>query len=88
MLGEGAAGRRYAVRLGDRGRIELPAEVRQALGVRPGEDVMLTIEPAGTVRLTSRPQVAQRCLGMLTAPPGRELVAELVAERRVEASRE
>lgn len=87
MLRGGAAGRRYAVRLGDRGRIELPADVRRALRVQPGDEVILTIEPAGTIQVTSRAAVARQCLGMLAPPPGRQLVAELVAERRGEAAR-
>ena len=83
----GGARHRYSVRLGDRGRIELPAEVRQALEVKPGDEVILTIEAGAGVRVTSRAEVARRCLGMLPAPPDRELVAELVAERRQEAGR-
>jgi AbrB family looped-hinge helix DNA binding protein len=86
MLRGGAAGRRYTVRLGDRGRIELPADVRQALRVQAGDEVILTIEPAGTIHVTSRAAVARRCLGMLAPPPDRQLVAELVAERREEAA--
>jgi AbrB family looped-hinge helix DNA binding protein len=87
MLRGGAAGRRYAVRLGERGRIELPADVRHTLQVQPGDEVILTIEPAGIIRVTSRAEVARRCLGMLPPPPDRQLVAELVAERRAEAAR-
>ena len=74
------------MRLGDRGKIELPAEVRQALGLRPGDEVMITVDPTGSVHITSRADVARRCLGILPAPLGRELVAELVAERRREAA--
>jgi len=89
MLRGGAAGRRYTVRLGDRGRIELPVDVRQALRVQPGDEVILTIEPAGTIHVTSRAAVARQCLGMLAPPPDRQLVAELVAggRRQEEAAR-
>jgi AbrB family looped-hinge helix DNA binding protein len=80
--------RHHVVRVGDRGRVVLPAEVREALDVRPGEEVIMTVEPAGGVRLTTRAEVARRCLGMLPAPVGRDLVAELLEERRAEGERE
>jgi AbrB family looped-hinge helix DNA binding protein len=79
---------RRAVRLGARGRLVLPSEVRQHLGVAPGDEVIMTIEPAGGVQLTSWPEVARRFRGILKPPPGRDLVAELLAERRAEAERE
>ncbi len=66
----------------------LPAEVREALGVQAGDDLIVTVDPAGGARVTSRAEVARRCFGMLSVPPGRDLVAELIAERRAEADRE
>ncbi len=86
MVGEGGYGRFYALRLGERGRILLPAEVRQALRLKPGDDVILTFEDGAGIRLTSRYEVARRCLGMLEQPADRELVAELVSERLQEAA--
>jgi bifunctional DNA-binding transcriptional regulator/antitoxin component of YhaV-PrlF toxin-antitoxin module len=80
-------GRFYAVKLGERGSIQLPVAVRQALRLKPGDDVILTFEDSTGIRLTSRYEVARRCLGMLDQPADRELVAELVSERRQEAAR-
>jgi hypothetical protein len=48
----------------------------------------MSLEPRGGVRLTSRAEVARRCAGMLRPPEGRDLVAELLEERRAEAERE
>jgi len=66
----------------------LPVEVRQHLGVAPGDEIIMTIQPAGGVHLSSRAEVARRFMGVLPPPPGRDLVAELIAERRAEAERE
>lgn len=79
---------RHIVRVGDRGRIVLPSPVRRALGVHPGDEVIMSVETEGVVRMTSRAEVARRCFGMLPDPPGRDLVAELIEERRAESRRE
>jgi AbrB family looped-hinge helix DNA binding protein len=79
---------RHIVRVGDRGRIVLPSSVRRALRVQPGDELIMTVEAEGVVRVTSRAEVARRWFGMLPDPPGRDLVAELIEERRAEGRRE
>lgn len=66
----------------------LPAAVREQLDVSPGDEVIMSLEPPRGVRLTSRAEVARRCAGLLQPPPGRDLVAELLEERRTEAEQE
>lgn len=77
------------VRLGARGRLVLPQATREALDLHEGDDVFVLTDPDGTVRLTSRRQMARRMRGMFKDRfPGRSAVDELIAERRAEARRE
>ena len=78
----------YPVRLGDRGRLVLPAELRRALDLKPGDELVARLEGDG-VRLVSRRSLARDVRGVLSRlAPERDLVAELLAERQVEAERE
>jgi AbrB family looped-hinge helix DNA binding protein len=75
--------------MADRGRVVLPAPVRRALGLAAGDQLILTVEPDGAVRMVSAREVAGRLRGLLLdVAPGRSLVDELPAERRAEARRE
>lgn len=51
------------VRLDERGRVVLPADLRRRLEMRPGDEVVVTEEPGGTVRLQSRRSAAHALLG-------------------------
>jgi antitoxin PrlF len=74
--------------LGQQGRLVIPAEIRKALGLAPGDPLHLRVA-AGRLVL-ERPQDAVSELRRLGAavPPGRSLVEELLAERRAEAAAE
>lgn len=77
-----------AIRLGDRGRLVIPAAIRRQLGVERGDVLVASVEGA---RLVLEPRAAAlgRLRERLTAiPAGVSLVDELIAERRVEARRE
>ena len=50
-------------RLDDRGRVVLPAAVRRRLEMRPGDGLVVTEEPGGTLRLQSRRSAARALLG-------------------------
>lgn len=77
------------VRLGARGRLVLPRSIREDLRLREGDDVLFVVEDDGTVRITSRAQMARHMRGMFKDRfPGRSGVDELIAERRAEARRE
>lgn len=86
--------RRYALRLGARGRIVLPAPVRGGLGLEEGDRLILSVEEDGSLRLESAREVAKKARGVLRellpgeAPPGRSLADELIADRRAESLRE
>ena len=70
--------------VGDRGRIVVPAEVRDEAGLVEGTALVLLATPGGLVLLT-REQLLVRVRGELE---GVDLVAELLAERRRAAEQE
>jgi len=82
----------YTLHLGNRGRLVLPASVRQRLALKEGDRLLLTVEPDGALRLVSARDVARQTRGLLRRMmPGledRRLADELIAERRAEAARD
>jgi AbrB family looped-hinge helix DNA binding protein len=79
----------YPLELGGRGRLVLPAAVRRELDLSTGSRLVLTVEPDGSLRLTSARARADRLRGVLAAvSPERSLTEELMAERREEARAE
>lgn len=78
----------FQIRLGDRGRLVLPAELRRAMGIEPGDEVVARFD-GEAVRLISRHQLARNARGsMARLAPDRDLLSELLAERHDEASAE
>ena len=79
----------YRVNLGERGRVVIPAEVRERLEWKDGERLILVVEDDGSVRLTPLRVMVDRWAGMYAhLAPGRSLADELIAERRADAARE
>lgn len=75
-------------KLGQGGRIVLPAEFRKAMGIKPGDEVILSMKD-GEVRVFTRQAAIKRAQGMLKhIAPGRSLADELIQERREEAAKE
>ena len=74
--------------LGQQGRLVIPAEVRAALGLVPGDRLHLHL--AGPRLVLERQQDAVAELRALTSdvPKSRSLVEELLAERRLAAAAE
>jgi antitoxin PrlF len=74
--------------LGQQGRLVIPAEVRAALGLLPGDRLHLSV--TGGRLVLERPQDAAAELRGLAAPIPRTrfLVEELLAERRAAAAAE
>lgn len=74
--------------LGKQGRLVIPAEVRAALGLTPGDRLHLHL--SGTRLVLERPPDAAAELRRLggSVPEQRSLVAELLAERREAAAAE
>ena len=68
--------------MGDRGRLVIPADLRERAGLTEGTVLILLETPAGLVLLT-RPQLQELVRADLS---GLDLVGELLAERRGEAA--
>ena len=75
-------------RLGDQGRLVIPASARHALGLRPGDVLSVRVE-ADHLVLEQRAAVLARLRARFAMVPNTvSLADELVAERREEARRE
>ena len=79
----------YRVRIGDGGRLVIPAHLRRELGLKAGDDVVLEVEN-GELRVRSLRDAIARAQALVRRylPEGRSLADELIAERRREAERE
>ena len=79
----------YTIALGARGRLVLPARLRQCLGLKPGDRLIVTVDAEGGFRAVPAREHARRLRGLYRElAPGRSLAQELIAERREEARRE
>ena len=79
----------FSVHLGDRGRLVLPAEIRKRLNLREGDELIVTVQPDGSLRLTSPGQIVRETRGLYRTRAGRRSLAdELIADRRAEVRRE
>jgi AbrB family looped-hinge helix DNA binding protein len=86
---EKMATREIRLRLSENGRVVIPAQVRRALGVDAGDEIILQQED-NTFRLTTQQQriaEARRNIRRYIKP-GTRLVDELLAERREAAKHE
>jgi AbrB family looped-hinge helix DNA binding protein len=72
----------YQVVAGDRGRIVIPAGLRERAGLAEGTTLIMLEAPTGLVLLT-RPQLQKL---VRTDLADLDLVSELLAERRAEAA--
>jgi AbrB family looped-hinge helix DNA binding protein len=77
------------VRMGDRGRVVIPAEVRERASLKPGDRLVFVVDDDGWVKMTTWSNAVDNMVGMFAdVAPGRSWVDELIAERRAEAARE
>ena len=72
----------------DGGRLVIPATYRKALGIKPGDEVLMTLED-GEIRVVSTRQAVARAQTLVRRyiPKGRNLSEELIKDRREEAAR-
>ena len=80
---------RAKIRLSANGRIVVPAAIREQLGVKPGDTLLLQAED-GVLRIESYPTMIARIQREFAhlRRPGILASDELIAERREEARRE
>lgn len=79
-----------STRINSQGRIVIPAECRAAAALKPGDELIVEAVGEGELRLLTRERAlkeAQRIVARYGSG-SRDLVAELIAERREEAARE
>jgi AbrB family looped-hinge helix DNA binding protein len=74
----------YTVKMGDRGRLVVPVEMRERLGLHPGRVLVFIESPTGLVLLT-RDQLKDRVRSEMA---GLNLVDELLEDRRRQAGDE
>ena len=80
---------RAHARINPQGRIVIPAGCRAAAGLKPGDDLIVEVVGEGELRLRTREQALKAAQQIVARyGSGRDLVAELIAERREEARRE
>jgi AbrB family looped-hinge helix DNA binding protein len=77
------------LRLNENGRIVIPASIREAVGLKRGQEVILWAEK-GEVRISTAAKRIQRAQELVRkyVPEGVSLSDELIAERRREAAGE
>ncbi len=77
------------VRVNENGRVVIPASFRKALGIRPGDEVLLRLED-DELRITTQRNRLERARKLVRKyiPAGRSLADELIAERRQAAQEE
>src|SRR4051812_10803476 len=74
-----------SVTVAERGRLVLPAEVRERLHIRDGDRLALVVDADGTIRLQTGDVLARSLLGAYKhLSPGRRAGDELIKERRRE----
>ena len=74
----------YAVAMGDRGRLVVPADVRDSQGWGEGTALAVLDTPDGVVLMTKEQLLAH----LRRELAGTDLVAELLADRRADAAAE
>jgi AbrB family looped-hinge helix DNA binding protein len=76
-------------RLNANGRVVIPAALRKALDLRPGDELILRVED-GELRLSTRRQALARARQMIREyiPSDEDLTQSLIDDRRAEAARE
>jgi AbrB family looped-hinge helix DNA binding protein len=77
------------VRVSEKGRLVIPAQFREALGIEPGDVVEVRLEENGirVATMEQRLREVRRRLKKVFGP-GRSLSEELIAERREAAGSE
>jgi AbrB family looped-hinge helix DNA binding protein len=80
----------YTTRLEKSGRILIPAAVRRQLGLSEGSQVLVKVEEAGALQVTSRSQALAKVREEIRKyiPAGEDLAGELIRDRRAEVERE
>ncbi|MCH7997735.1 MAG: AbrB/MazE/SpoVT family DNA-binding domain-containing protein [Chloroflexi bacterium] len=76
-------------KIGLGGRVVIPANYRKQLGIKPGDEVIVTLDH-GELHILTLDQAIKRAQALVRryVPEGRMLSEELISQRREEAARE
>jgi AbrB family looped-hinge helix DNA binding protein len=78
----------YSTKMQSNGRVLIPAEVRKRLMLNPGDELVIS-ELDGKITLSSKTDALKRLQKYVKKHfAGRDLVQELIDERRAEARKE
>jgi AbrB family looped-hinge helix DNA binding protein len=77
-------------RINQQGRIVIPAECRTAAGLKPGDELLIETVGDGELRIRTKQEALRQAQQIVArySSGSRDLVEELIAERREEAARE
>ncbi len=80
----------YDVTLGANGRMNLPADLRQRMGIKAPGRLVIELDENGVATFVSFDHRLKQIQAMLRAnlKPGQSVVDELIADRRAEAAKE
>jgi AbrB family looped-hinge helix DNA binding protein len=80
----------YTAQIGARGRVVLPAELRERHGWKEGQELRFIEEDDGSVTVLTQDEALDRLMGIYAhlVPPGVSIIDEFIAERHAEAERE
>jgi bifunctional DNA-binding transcriptional regulator/antitoxin component of YhaV-PrlF toxin-antitoxin module len=80
----------FVSKVGQGGRLQIPAELRRLLGLEVGQEVLMVRDADGRLIVTNRKAALRyaRQLVRRRVPPERSLAAELLADRHSEAKAE
>jgi AbrB family looped-hinge helix DNA binding protein len=70
--------------INDNGRVVIPKEIREIIGVQPGDEIIFQVS-GETVQITTRAMLAKRLRGVFKTGDERDHTAEFLEERRAEA---
>lgn len=81
----------YKAKVNEQGRVVIPAELRDAAGIRPGDEVFVSIAGPGRLELSTHAadlEEAKAIVRRFARKSDRSVVDELIEERKAEAARE
>lgn len=79
----------FRTNMGSGGRIVIPAQLRTALGMKPGDEVFIALAD-GELRIFSLEHAIRRAQKAVRhyVPKGRSLAQDLIQDRRLEGTKE
>jgi len=80
----------FMTQVGQGGRVVIPADFRRALGIKPGDRVVLSLDQDGGLRIVTARQAVLRAQAEVAryVSPERCLSKELLEERRLASESE